>query len=184
MLLSIHRDHKDYLGRGAQDVHLDVHTALELWTYRSVTVCGYSKQPCHGHERYGMWICLLNLLVTRDSGRIVAGAEKTQLTTHWYSWQPQWQHTDTADNALTNDCTLPQMTTHWQHTDTADSHTNTSDSTLTQIIHCYSWQHRHSWPHCNSWQHNDTTDIILTQLTTHWHSWQHTATADSTLTTH
>ena len=30
VLLSIHRDHKDYLGRGAQDVQLDVHTALEL----------------------------------------------------------------------------------------------------------------------------------------------------------
>ena len=30
MLLCVHRDHKDYLGRGAQDDHLDLHTATEL----------------------------------------------------------------------------------------------------------------------------------------------------------
>ena len=28
MLLYAHRDHKDYKGRGAQDVHLDFHTQL------------------------------------------------------------------------------------------------------------------------------------------------------------
>ena len=28
MLLYIHRDHKDYKGRGAQDGHLDFHAAL------------------------------------------------------------------------------------------------------------------------------------------------------------
>ena len=31
MLLSIHRDHKDYLGWGAKDGHLDFHTVPELW---------------------------------------------------------------------------------------------------------------------------------------------------------
>ena len=31
LLLCIHRDHKDYLGRGAKDGHLDFHTAPELW---------------------------------------------------------------------------------------------------------------------------------------------------------
>ena len=30
VLLYVHRDHKDYQGRGAQDVHLDFHTAPEL----------------------------------------------------------------------------------------------------------------------------------------------------------
>ena len=30
MLLYVHRDHKDYWGRGAQDDHLDFHTAPEL----------------------------------------------------------------------------------------------------------------------------------------------------------
>ena len=30
MLLYAHRDHKDYYGRGAQDNHLDFHTAPEL----------------------------------------------------------------------------------------------------------------------------------------------------------
>ena len=32
MLLYIHRDQKDCWGRGAQDYHLDFHTASELWT--------------------------------------------------------------------------------------------------------------------------------------------------------
>ena len=31
MLLHVHRDHKDYWGRGAQDGHLDFNTAPELW---------------------------------------------------------------------------------------------------------------------------------------------------------
>ena len=30
VLLYVHRDRKDSKGRGAQDVHLDFHTALEL----------------------------------------------------------------------------------------------------------------------------------------------------------
>ena len=30
VLLYVHRDHKDYSGRGAQDGHLDFHTAPEL----------------------------------------------------------------------------------------------------------------------------------------------------------
>ena len=30
MLLYVHRDHKDYYGRVAQDGHLDFHTAPEL----------------------------------------------------------------------------------------------------------------------------------------------------------
>ena len=30
MLLYVHRDHKDYKGRGAQDGHLDLHTAPRL----------------------------------------------------------------------------------------------------------------------------------------------------------
>ena len=30
MLLYVHTDHKDYLGQGAQDGHLDFHTAPEL----------------------------------------------------------------------------------------------------------------------------------------------------------
>ena len=30
VLLYVHRDHKDYYGRGAQDGHLDFHTAPEL----------------------------------------------------------------------------------------------------------------------------------------------------------
>ena len=29
-LLDVHRDRRDYYGRGAQDVHLDFHTAPEL----------------------------------------------------------------------------------------------------------------------------------------------------------
>ena len=39
MLLYVHRNHKAYSGRGAQDGHLDFHTAPELWTtiYRSMT---------------------------------------------------------------------------------------------------------------------------------------------------
>ena len=32
MLLYVHRDRKDYSGQGAQDVHLEFHTAPELWT--------------------------------------------------------------------------------------------------------------------------------------------------------
>ena len=36
-LLYVHRDHKDYLGRGAQDGHLDCHTAPELWTSTETT---------------------------------------------------------------------------------------------------------------------------------------------------
>ena len=31
VLLYVHRDHKDYKGRGAQDGHLDFHTAPEFW---------------------------------------------------------------------------------------------------------------------------------------------------------
>ena len=34
VLLYVHRDHKDCQGRGAQDVHLDFHTAPELWFRR------------------------------------------------------------------------------------------------------------------------------------------------------
>ena len=38
MLLYIHRDPKDYQGRGAQDGHPDFHTALELWTSEAESV--------------------------------------------------------------------------------------------------------------------------------------------------
>ena len=34
MLFYVQKDHKDYLGRGAQDGHLDFHTALELCKYK------------------------------------------------------------------------------------------------------------------------------------------------------
>ena len=37
VLLYAHRDHKDYLGRGAEDDHLDFHTAPELWRVGSVS---------------------------------------------------------------------------------------------------------------------------------------------------
>ena len=33
LLLYVHRDHKDYQGWGAQDCHLDFHTAPELWWF-------------------------------------------------------------------------------------------------------------------------------------------------------
>ena len=36
VVLYVHRDHKDYQGRGAQDVHLDLHTAPQLL---SLPVC-------------------------------------------------------------------------------------------------------------------------------------------------
>ena len=37
ILLYVHRGHKDYQGRGAQDSHLDFHTAPELWTSTETT---------------------------------------------------------------------------------------------------------------------------------------------------
>ena len=36
-VLNVHRDHKDYLGRGAQDNHLDFYTARELCDHSSLT---------------------------------------------------------------------------------------------------------------------------------------------------
>ena len=43
---SVHRNHKDSLGLGAQDVHLDFHTAPELWPlgYRSFSICFTSTE--------------------------------------------------------------------------------------------------------------------------------------------
>ena len=31
MLVNVHRDHTDYQRQGAQEVHLDFHTAPEVW---------------------------------------------------------------------------------------------------------------------------------------------------------
>ena len=39
VLLYVHRDHKDSNGRGAQDVHLDLHTAPEFWNYVFCDLC-------------------------------------------------------------------------------------------------------------------------------------------------
>ena len=58
VLLYIHRDHKDYEGRGAQDVHLDFHTAPELWVVwlgifnvrGDVDACDW-RRGLHGHRK-------------------------------------------------------------------------------------------------------------------------------------
>ena len=39
MFLYVHRDHKDYWGLGAQDVHLDFHTTPELCSSSQVQCC-------------------------------------------------------------------------------------------------------------------------------------------------
>ena len=38
MLLYVHRDHEDYKGQGAQDGHLDFHTAPDLCSLHSLAV--------------------------------------------------------------------------------------------------------------------------------------------------
>ena len=43
MLLYVHRDHKDYYGRGAQDVHFDIHTADESSQYCFTSTLRNSK---------------------------------------------------------------------------------------------------------------------------------------------
>ena len=50
VLLYVHRDHKDYQGRGAQDGHLDFHTAPELGNRRKR---GRGKRKTRGLPQHG-----------------------------------------------------------------------------------------------------------------------------------
>ena len=52
MLLHVHRDCKDYEGRGAQDGHLDFHTAPDLWPNNNVF---YTAMP-RGEKKYELTV--------------------------------------------------------------------------------------------------------------------------------
>ena len=52
ILLCVHRDHKDYQGRGAQDGHFDVRTVLSSVDTRSFSVALRSQRP-HGLSETG-----------------------------------------------------------------------------------------------------------------------------------
>ena len=62
MLLYVHRDDKDYQGRGAQDGHLDFHTAPELrpelvqvqCCFTSTETIRTTRDGEKGRERVGM----------------------------------------------------------------------------------------------------------------------------------
>ena len=45
MLLYVHRDHKDCWGRGAQDSHIDFHTAPELRNHNFTNVALHPQKP-------------------------------------------------------------------------------------------------------------------------------------------
>ena len=63
MLLYVHRDHNNYKGRGAQDVHLDFHTAPELWQSflnmvhtEIIRLIRDGEMECKGYGGGGRWM--------------------------------------------------------------------------------------------------------------------------------